>query len=338
MAAKNAFALLRLQDGEEPEKALEQNVEKYKQNMQDAKKKAMAPKHEKPAVKETAQKPRSDKPRKDGERRAPRESNGERGERGSRDQNRGPRRDDEPSRRDDGARHRERPEGRGTRPPRRENDRKSQTGRRPQDDKRREESKLNLGKATEAETEAAADAEAETTEEVVAAPEGAVEVAEPEEPKEVILTLAEFRAQNKGVKAVVKRQANEGEDASKFKSGSQVEQVDDMNIVDSSTVAAGSKSKKGSKQKKEKSTVDLKLNFYQHDKGGDERPPWREPRESRAPGSERAGGARDDRRNGARRENNRDSNRNQSRGQTSQRGGASRTPDFASDAAFPALG
>jgi hypothetical protein len=330
MAAKNAFALLRLSDGEEPEKALENQLTKYKQDIEQAKAKAKAPKYEKvPEKTAAAQKGRSDKPRndkqRDGERRAPGE-NGER--RGPREgTGRAPRRDGEPSRRDDGAKHRERPEGKGNRPPRRENDRKSQTGRRPQDDKRREESKLNLGKANEAEADAAADVDAEKTE----ANSEEVTEGEPEEAKEKTLTLAEFKALSKGDKATVKRKAGDGEDQSKFKSGKKVEHIDDMSVVDSFT-----KAKKGSKKsaKEGPKTVDLKLNFYQHDKG-DERPPRREQRESRAPGSER-GAPREDRRpSGPRRDDNRNAARQPAK--TTQRAGA-RTPDFNSDAAFPALG
>lgn len=333
MAAKNAFALLRLQDGEEPEKALENNVEKYKQDMEQAKIKAKAPKHEKAPAKEANQKPRNDKPRKEGEqreRRAPRESNGER--RAPRESSgRGPRRDGEPIRRDDGAKHRERPEGKGNRAPRRENDRKSASGKRPQDDKRREESKLNLGKADQAETDAAIDVEAEKKED----DEAAAEAEEPEEPKEKSLTLAEYKALANGQKATVKRKAGEGEDQSKFKSGEVLESTDFMEIVDSSAVAANAKSKKGNKKPKdEKKTVDLKLNFYQHDKG-DERPPRREQRESRAPGSERGAPREDRRSNGSRRDDNRRQPSNQ---QKSQRAPSGRAPDFSNDAAFPALG
>lgn len=329
MAAKNAFALLRLKDGEEPEKALENNVQQYKKDIETAKAKAKAPKYEKPAAKETTQKPRNDKPRKDGEqreRRAPREFNAERGDR------RGARRDGEPARRGDGAVHRERPEGKGNRPPRRENDRKSASGKGRQSEKSREESKLNLGKASEAEAEAAADADAdaETKEAAPAGEDTAAE--EPEEPKEVTLTLEEYKATLKGEKAVAKRKAGEGEDSSKFKSGDVVAKEDDMKIVDASAVNASSKSRRGTKKTKEQpKMVDVRLNFYQHDKG-DERP-QRERRESRAPGSERgAPRERDDRRQSGPR---------QPRQQGSQRGASgptSRTPDFNSATAFPALG
>lgn len=327
MAAKNAFALLRLKDGEEPEKALENNVQQYKKDIETAKAKAKAPKYEKRPAKEPAQqKPRNDKPRKDGEqreRRAPREFNGERGDR------RGPRRDGEPARRGDGAVHRERPEGKGNRPPRRENDRKSASGRGRQGEKTREESKLNLGKASEAEAEAAADADAEIKEEAAPAGEDAVE--EPEEPKEVTLTLEEYKASLKGDKAIAKRKAGEGEDKSKFKSSDVIVKEDDMNIVDANTVSASAKSRRGQKKIKEQpKTVDLKLNFYQHDKG-DERPyrEKREPRESRAPGSER-GAPRE-------REDRRQSGPRQPRQQGSQRGASARTPDFTNAVAFPSL-
>lgn len=327
MAAKNAFALLRLQDGEEPEKALENQVQQYKKDIETAKAKAKAPKYEKPAAKVTTQKPRNDKPRKDGEsreRRAPREANGERGERG-------PRRDGEPARRGDGAVHRERPEGKGNRAPRRENDRKSASGKGRQSEKTREESKLNLGKASEAEADAAADADAESKDDVAPAGEdGAAD--EPEVPKEVTLTLEEYKATLKGEKAVVKRKAGEGEDSSKFKASDLISKEDDMKIVGSNDVQASAKSRRGTRKVKEQpKKVDVRLNFYQQDKG-DERPQRerREPRESRAPGSERgAPRERDDRRQSGPR---------QPRQQGSQRGGASaRTPDFNNAAAFPAL-
>lgn len=332
MAAKNAFALLRLKDGEEPEKALENNVQQYKKDIETAKAKAKAPKHVKPDAKETTQqKPRNDKPRKDGEqreRRAPREFNGERGDR------RGPRRNGEPARRGDGAVHRERPEGKGTRPPRRENDRKSASGKGRQEEKTREESKLNLGKASEAEADAAADAAADADKEdgTVAGEEATPK--EPEEPKVVTLTLEEYKATLKGDEAVVKRKAGEGEDASKFKASDVITREDDMKIVDSSAVNASAKSRRGNKKanKDRPKRVDLKLNFYQHDKG-DERPhrERREPRESRAPGSDRgAPRERDDRRQSGPRQP-----RQQ---QGSQRGANARTPDFNSAAAFPALG
>lgn len=332
MAAKNAFALLRLQDGQEPEKALEENVQQYKKDIESAKAKAKAPKYVKTEAKKetTQQKPRNDKPRKDGEqreRRAPRESTGERGER------RGPRRDGEPVRARDGAVHRERPEGKGNRAPRRENDRKSASVKGRQHEKTREESKLNLGKASEAEAEAAADADAEKAEEAPAGEDAAPE--EPEEPKEVTLTLEEYKASLKGDKAAAKRKAGEGEDTSKFKASAAVVKEDDMNIVDSSAVNASAKSRRGAKKQKEQpKSVDVRLNFYQHDKG-DERPQRerrepREPRESRAPGSERgAPRERDDRRQSGPR---------QPRQQGSQRGASARTPDFNSAAAFPALG
>lgn len=330
MAAKNAFALLRLQDGEEPEKALENNVQQYKKDIETAKAKAKAPKYEKQAAKEPAQqKHRNDKPRKDGEqreRRAPRESNGERGD------HRGPRRDGEPARRGDGVVHRERPEGKGNRPPRRENDRKSASGRNRQGEKTREESKLNLGKASEAEADAAADADADAENKEEAAPAGEDAVEEPEEPKEVTLTLDEYKASLKGDKAVAKRMAGEGEDKSKFKSSDVIVKEDGMKIVDANAVSASAKSRRGQKKIKEQAkTVDLKLNFYQHDKG-DERPyrERREPRESRAPGSER-GAPRE-------REDRRQSGPRQPRQQGSQRGASARTPDFNNAAAFPALG
>lgn len=336
MAAKNAFALLRLQDGEEPEKALENNVQQYKKDIETAKAKAKAPKYEKAAApKQPAQQkqPRNDRPRKDGEqreRRAPRESNGERGDRRGprRDGEPGPRRDGEPARRGDGAVHRERPEGKGNRAPRRENDRKSASVRGRQGEKTREESKLNLGKASEAEAEAAADADVEKTEDAAPAGEDAAE--EPEEPKEVTLTLEEYKASLKGVKAVAKRKAGEGEDNSKFKASDVVVKADDMTIVDASTLSASAKSRRVQKKTKEQpKKVDLKLNFYQHDKG-DERPQRREQRESRAPGSERgAPRERDDRRQSGPR---------QPRQQGSQRGASARTPDFNNAAAFPALG
>lgn len=325
MAAKNAFALLRLKDGEEPEKALENNVQQYKKDIETAKAKAKAPKYDKPVAKETTQKPRNDKPRKDGEqreRRAPRESNTERGDR------RGPRRDGEPARRGDGAVHRERPEGKGNRAPRRENDRKSASGKGRQSEKTREESKLNLGKASEAEAEAAADADEEIKEEAAPAGEDGA-AAEPEVPKEVTLTLEEYKASLKREKAVAKRKAGEGEDSSKFKASDVVAKEDDMKIIEASAVNASSKSRRGTKKTKEQpKTVDVRLNFYQHDKG--EERPQRERRESRAPGSERgAPRERDDRRQSAPRQ------------QGSQRGASgpdARNLDFNSAAAFPALG
>lgn len=320
-ATKNAFALLRLQDGEEPEKALEANVSKYKQDLENAKTRALKPKYEKPAETKD-QKPRQDKPKDSrpprdgqpkGERRAPRE---------------GGRRDGEgPARRDDGGKHRERPEGKGNRPPRRENDRKSASGRRPQDEKRREESKMNLGKQTEAEAEAAADVDREK-EADADTPAGDETPAEPEEKT---LTLAEFKALNKTAKAKVQRKAGQGEDQSKFQNGSKVEQIDDMTIVDASVVAQQAKSRKGTKKAKEgPKKVDLNVKFYQHDKNDERERPQR-----RTPGGEgRNSSARD---SGDRRSQQPRQDRATRQGSQRTQGGSS-APDFNSDAAFPALG
>lgn len=194
----NAFALLQLGDNEDPLEALDRNVSA----MQKAKKASVAAKSKAKDTKPPVTNKSADAKKASGGK----SSGGDR--RADRGESRGPDRREQ--------RERRAPRGADGRPPRRESDRKSGTGRRPQESKDREESRLNLGKATQAEEEAKEDAleskKSENDQEIS-------EEVEPVEPEKVTQTLAEYKASlTSNTRSVVQRSAGEGEDASKWKS------------------------------------------------------------------------------------------------------------------------